>query len=246
MKDFEKMSLDELKDYAKSIGMTVGNIGKDKLIEKIKDKEEKDKKIENVLNDDDINEKDNVDNVDESPKDDADKNVSLLDSISDAIDELEDSAGGELEEFKELPTETKIPVKSITFGGLTYISRTTNATFRWNQIGAIQYMTIGQLNEMNNYNSDFLRDPLVILMNETAIKQFRLTSVYEDVAKINNLTDLFKCDLATIEKTIDEALEVNMRNILISKIQQMYKNHKLTDINVIRLLERKLKFDLTE
>lgn len=243
MKDFEKMSLDELKDYAKSIGMTVGNIGKDKLIEKIKDKEEKDKTIENVLNDDDIDEKNDVD---ESPKDDVDKNVSLLDSISDAIDELEDAAGGEIEEFEELPTEAKIPVKSITFGGLTYISRTTNATFRWNQIGAIQYMTIGQLNEMNNYNSDFLRDPLVILMNETAIKQFRLTSVYEDVAKINNLTDLFKCDLATIEKTIDEALEVNMRNILISKIQQMYKNHKLTDINVIRLLERKLKFDLTE
>lgn len=37
--DFEKMELDELKNYAKSIGLTVGNIGKEKLIAKIKEKE---------------------------------------------------------------------------------------------------------------------------------------------------------------------------------------------------------------
>ena len=37
--DLEKKSLDELKDYAKSIGLAVGNIGKDKLIEKIALKE---------------------------------------------------------------------------------------------------------------------------------------------------------------------------------------------------------------
>ena len=32
--DYNKMSLDELKEYAKSLGMTVGNIGKEKLISK--------------------------------------------------------------------------------------------------------------------------------------------------------------------------------------------------------------------
>ena len=36
--DYEKMELDELKDYAKSIGLSFGKIGKDKLIEKIKEK----------------------------------------------------------------------------------------------------------------------------------------------------------------------------------------------------------------
>ena len=36
--DYEKMSLIELKDYAKSIGLNIGNIGKEKLIEKIKTK----------------------------------------------------------------------------------------------------------------------------------------------------------------------------------------------------------------
>lgn len=241
--DYEKMSLDELKDYAKSIGLSFGKIGKDKLIEKIKEKEAEKATVESVFTDDDLEEKEDEKTIQiEEPK----KNESLLDSIASAIDDLEDSAGGEIEEIVDLPMDMTINVKSITYGGLTYKSRTTNAVFRWNQIGAVQPMTIGEINEMNNYKSDFLRKPLVILMDERAVKKFRLTSVYENVAKINNLTAVFNSSLPEIENVIDDALRVNMRDILISKVRQMYKNKKLKDIEVIRLLERKLKFDLSD
>ena len=55
---------------------------------------------------------------------------------------------------------------------------------------------------------------------------------------------LFNSDIYTIEKTIDEALMVNMRDMLISKITTMYKNGSLKDINIIRLLEQKLQYDI--
>ena len=240
---YENMSLDELKDYAKSIGLTFGNIGKEKLIAKINEKENENATVKSVLEDDDLEEKVETETVVEEK---ATTSTSLLDSITSAIDELEDSTGGAIEEVVELPMDTQIPVKSITFGGLTYKSRTTNAIFRWNQIGAIEYMTVAELNEMNNYKSDFLRKPMVILLDERAIKKFRLTPVYENVAKINNLTAIFNSDIDTISKVIDDALRVNMRDILISKVRQMYKNKKLKDIEVIRLLERKLQFDLSD
>lgn len=243
--NFETMELDELKEYAKTLGMTVGNIGKEKLIAKIKEKETEKNTVQAVLNDEDIDENvkttDTVDVVEETHTP-----TSLLDSITSVIDDLEDSAGGVVEETVELPMDTQIPVKSLVFGGLTYKSRTTNAVFRWNQIGAVEYMTVAELNEMNNYKTDFLRKPLVILMDERAIKKFRLTSVYENVAKINNLNAVFKSDLNTIAKTIDNALAVNMRDILISKVRQMYKTKKLTDINVLKLLAEKLKFDIMD
>ena len=239
--DYEKMSLDELKEYAKSIGLTFGNIGKEKLIEKIKEKEAKNSTVKSVFEDDDLVEKEEtVMEVEEH------KSNSLLNSIASAIDDLEDSAGGEIEEIVELPLDTVINVKSICYGGLTYKSRTTNAVFRWNQIGSVQPMTIGEINEMNNYKSDFLRKPLLILMDERAIKKFRLTSVYENVAKINNLTAVFNSSLPEIEKVIDDALRVNMRDILISKVRQMYKNKKLKDVDVLRLLQDKLKFDILD
>lgn len=243
MTNYENMELDELKDYAKSLGITFGKIGKDKLIEKIKEKENENTTVMSVLDDDDLEETVNVKEVvEELPT-----SASLLDSITSAIDDLDDATGGELQEIVDLPMDTVINVKSITYGGLTYKSRTTNAVFRWNQIGEIQPMTIGEINEMNNYKADFLRKPLVILMDEKAIKKFRLTPVYENVAKINNLGAVFNSgDMNKIDKVISDALSVNMRDILISKVRQMYKNKKLTDINVLRLLEKRLQFDLTD
>ena len=240
--NFETMELDELKEYAKSLGITFGKIGKEKLIEKIKEYENNKSAISSVIEDEDLDDKIQEENeeVEEENK------GSLLDSITSAIDDLEDSTGGDVEPIVDLPIDTLIGVKSITFGGLTYKSKTNNAIFRWNQIGAVEYMTVGQLNEMNNYKTDFLRKPLVILLDERAIKKFRLTPVYENVAKINNLTAIFNSDIDTISKVIDDALRVNMRDILISKVRQMYKNKKLKDIEVIRLLEQKLQFDLSE
>lgn len=241
--NFEDMSLDELKEYAKKLEIKVGNIGKEKLIEKIKEAEVDKSAISSVIEDNDLEETEPIPTV--TPHEE--KNESLLDSITSAINDLDESVDTGMDStVEDLPIDTVIPVKSITFGGLTYKSRTNNAIFRWNQIGAIEYMTVADLNEMNNYKRDFLNRPLVILMDERAIKKFRLTPVYENVAKINNLKQVFASNMATIERTIDTALQVNMRDILVSKVSQMIKNKTLVDINVIRLLSRRLSYDFEE
>lgn len=241
--NYSEMTFAQLKEYAKSIGIIVGNCGKEKLIEKIKEKE----LSINIFNDDDLGESDDIEvSVGKSeavPKDTA----LLLSSISEAIDELDESADDNVQVGDSgLSLDDIIPVKSITFGGLTYKARSTNAIYRWNQIGAIEYMTVAELNEMNNYKRAYLNKPLVILMDERAIKKFRLQKVYENVAQINNLKSLFKSDMSTIEKTIGMAIDANMRDILISKVRQMIKNGTLTNINIIKLLEKKLQHDLAD
>lgn len=236
--NFEEMELSELKEYAKTLGLTAGNIGKEKLIEKIREKEA----VAELIQDDDLAEDNSPEEIPEEPT----STSSLIDSISDAIDEMDESSDDNyLSEEVDLSLNESIPVKSITFGGLTYKSRSTNAIYRWNQIGAIEYMTVAELNEMNNYKRAFLNKPLVVLLDERAIKKFRLQKVYENVAKISNLKQLFKSDLSTISRTVQNAIDFNMRDILISKVRQMIKNKSLTDINVIKLLEDKLKHDFT-
>lgn len=244
--DFEKMSLDELKEYAKKIGLSIGNIGKDKLIEKIRLKQSDSATFESVINDSDLDATECSHDMVTAQNADATEGNGLLDSIASAIDDLDAADKNNEVVIEDLPIDTVIPVKSITFGGLTYKSRTNNAIFRWNQIGAIEYMTIAELNEMNNYKRDFLNRPLVILMDERAIRKFRLTKVYENVAKINDLKRVFMSDMSVINSTVDMALAVNMRDILISKISQMIKNRSLVDINVIRLLDKKLQYDFDE
>lgn len=236
--NYSTMSMDELKDVARDKGMKIGNIGREKLIEKLN---EMDNISDVMANDEDlVAEPTRVDIV----KDETSK--SILDTISSAIDELDENEDDDYNEtFVDLPRDTVINVRSITFGKLVYKSPTNNAMFIWNNIGEVRQMTIAELTEMNNQCPDFLMNPNVILLNEDAIRMFRLNSVYENVAQINNLKTLFKQNTETIEKAIDRALMANMRDVLISKIRAMYNNKALTDINVIKLLEEKLQFDLT-
>ena len=107
-------------------------------------------------------------------------------------------------------------------------------------------MTIAELTELNNHSRDFLNKPRIILKDERAMKKFRLTSLYENIAKISNLKSIFASDMGTIERTIDTAIDVNMRDILIAKVSQMIKNRTLSDINIIRLLTKKLNYDFED
>lgn len=250
--NFNEMEIEELKEYAKNLGINVGRSGKEKLISKIEEYEKKtdindssniSEQSETIKTNELAKEDKKLQNVSELNTNDT---TSLLESISDAIDDLGESATDTITESISLPLDEVIPVKSITFGGLTYKSRSTNAIFRWSQIGSIEYMTVADLNEMNNYKNDFLNKPLVVLLDDRAVKKFRLMSVYEEIAKINDLKTIFNSDLKTIESAIDNALLVGMRDILISKVRQMVESKTLVDINVIRLLEKKLLFDLSD
>ena len=244
--DLEKMSLSELKDVAKFYNIKVGNIGGDKLRDKLKTVVEENVNTDAISGgfDDDISEDEDIVEPVVSKKKTNSVNDNLK-SIADSIDELDESSADDDFEVVDLPKDTIIPVKSMTFGRLNYFTR-AGAPYWWQKIGDVTNMTVGAIEEMNNYNRDYLHKPMVILMDERAVKYFRLKEVYENVAKINNLKSLFKQNIETIEKTIDSALAVNMRDILIAKVRTMYKNGSLKDIKIIRLLERKLQFDLSD
>lgn len=247
--ELDAMAMGDLKEVAKYYDIKIGNIGENKLREKIKDVI-KDKSNTDVIAedfDDDLV-ADDTDKIVESEEIET-KSESLSDtlkSISDGIDDLDESSGDKVDEIVDLPGDTIIPVKSMTFGRLNYISRQTGAAYWWQNIGDVTNMSVSALIEMNNYNRDYLRQPMVILLDERAVKYFRLKEIYENVAKINNLKALFKKDINTITVTIESALKVGMRDILIAKVRTMYKNGALKDINIIRLLERKLQFDLSD
>ena len=49
-------------------------------------------------------------------------------------------------------------------------------------------------------------------LSERAVKKFRLTPVYENVAKLNNLKEVFSSDMQTIERIIDNALRHQVKN----------------------------------
>ena len=119
--NFNEMSLDELKEYAKQNNVKVGNIGREKLIEKLKGETT----VCSMADDNDFVE----DVKTESTPEPVAETKSTLGSIIDAIDDLEESDEYSMEVIEELPIDTVIPVRSITFGSLIYKSRSNNTTY---------------------------------------------------------------------------------------------------------------------
>lgn len=173
----------------------------------------------------------------------------ILEQISSSVSEV---APSDIKEVKaeraeqKIPLDEEIPCLSMTFGGLTWVSPKTNAHYRWNDIGDVEYIPFGELIALNNTKREFLFKPLFIIQDSRVVEYFRLTNTYEQVAQIHQLPQIFKGDLSEISKAIDTAIRVNMRDVVISKVRDMRRDGSLNNIDVIRLLERKLGFDISE
>lgn len=238
--DYTTLELDELKEIAKNKGLKVGNIGKEKLIDKLIELDKESTNDDNAV----------VSNNDEAKVNETPSTSSVLSMINESVDAVASQVTVKASSRKQeevISSDEEIAVRSITLGGTTWVSPKTNAHYRWNEIGAIEYIPFGELVTMNNTKRAFLFKPMVILLDERAIRYFRLQETYEKVAQIHNLKEVFdKNNLVEISKVLDTIIRVNMRDVAISKIRDMRKNGELTNIDIIQLVEKKLCFDLSD
>lgn len=182
------------------------------------------------------------DNVSNSPE-------AILEQINSSVDEITNTnvvADKSRKNETKINFEEEIACKSVTFGGLLWISPKTNSHYNWDDIGSVEYIPFGELITMNNTARDFLFKPLIVVQDSRAVEYFRLLDVYKNVAQVQNLNKLFTSPLSKIAEVVDMALRVNMRDIMISKIRQMRRTGELNNIDIIRLLENRLCFDVSE
>lgn len=249
--NYSELSLDKLKEIAKEKGISVGNTGKEKLIEKIEkyDLENSTKSLidgTDIENDITVTDEDITENKADENEETRSKE-SVIGSINDIVSELEDFEETDERDdtIEDIGMDEEIPCMSITFGGLIYTSPITGATYKWHKIGDVEYLSMKELISMNNSKPVFLNRPWIILQDVRAINKFRLMSKYEEVAKVNQLKKLFAGgDTKQISDTIDSALKSGMREVVISKVRTMYNNGVLTNTHIINLLEEKLRFDI--
>lgn len=169
------------------------------------------------------------------------ENITL---ISEGIDSLDEKSETKRAIAKDLPKDALIRVKSLVFGELIFKSKTNQSVISWQDIGEVREMTLEQIIDMNNTNTDYLRKPYVVLLNADAAEYFGLSEIYKNLASVWNLQKVFALPEKAIEKTIEAALAVNLRDVLIAQVRKMYKKRTLSDVRVIQLLEKKLMIDI--
>lgn len=252
--NYKELSLDELKKIAKERGISVGNSGQEKIIEKLEKLDSENttvtlidgSDIKDDISDDTVI-SDKAENTVYLQPDEEDKKENVIGAINDIVTDLEDFEESDEKDdtIDDIGMDEEVPCMSITFGGLVYTSPITGATYKWHKIGDVEYLTVKELISMNNSKPVFLNRPWIILQDIRAVNKFRLMSKYEEVAKVNQLKKLFATgDIKLIEDTIESALKSGMREVVISKVRTMYNNGILNNTHIIRLLEDKLRFEI--
>lgn len=252
--NYKELSLDELKKIAKERGISVGNSGQEKIIEKL-EKYDSENSTASLIDGSDIKDDisedtiitDKTEDIDIQKADIDDKKENVIGAINDIVTDLEDFEESDEKDdtIDDIGMDEEVPCMSITFGGLVYTSPITGATYKWHKIGDVEYLSVKELISINNSKPVFLNRPWIILQDIRAVNKFRLMSKYEEVAKVNQLKKLFATgNTKLIESTIESALKSGMREVVISKVRTMYNNGVLNNTHIIRLLEDKLRFEI--
>lgn len=170
----------------------------------------------------------------------------VINSVNKSIDDVSNvKEDKKVSRRAEIPHDEEIAVKSATKGGLNWVNPVTNAYYFWNDIGYVEYIPFGDLITLNNNKPVFLREPLVVLDDPRVIDYFRLGGLYEKVSVVNSLQELFEeGDVAKVEKALRDIRNTNMRNVAMSKIKELRESHALNNIDIIRLIEQILCFDV--
>ncbi len=170
----------------------------------------------------------------------------VIESLNKTVDDVSGNASDKVTARKvEIPTDEQIAVRSAVFGGLTWKSPRSGALYRWNNIGDTEFISFGELITMNNTSRDYLFKPLVILRDERVVEYFRLAPVYEKFSGVNDLEKLFnEGNLDKVSAAMRNIVNTGIRDIAISKIRNLRTEHKLTNIDIIRIIEKILCFDM--
>ena len=137
-----------------------------------------------------------------------------------------------------------IPVRSLVVGGLNY-KRKDGVMIRWENFGDMQYIEYGELIFMNSAKPKFLKHPYLAIDDDEVIEKLNLTQIYKDLADVNNIENLFKKSIGEISKTI-ASYSNGTKQLIKDLCTSMVKDGKLTNIKIIKVLEKELSVDLQE
>ena len=180
--------------------------------------------------------------------------VKVEEKVVEVVEDVVDDAPIEVaeEQPKVAPVRQKVTkidanelvcVRSVTKGGLTYISSKTGTTVKWENYGVEEYMEFGELLTMRASKPRFLNDPFIIVDDEDVAARLGLTKLYENMIDIDNLEGFYEQSLTAMEEQLDKVPK-GIKRLISDKSRELIQNGALYDIRKIKLLEDKLQLDL--
>jgi hypothetical protein len=151
---------------------------------------------------------------------------------------------GRTVEVKPLDKSEEIEVISLV-SNVSYKDRTTGDMYEWNEANHSEYMTVETLDNMWRNNKGYFNNLWLKPNDERVIKRFGLAKKFEKYEYLMDGSNYTKKNINEICKSIGET-PIALKMSIYDKVKSLVVNGEITDVFVIRELEKRLKIDLID
>lgn len=128
---------------------------------------------------------------------------------------------------------------------VSYKDGKTLDMYEWDKVGHVESMDFGTLKNMWRNNKGYFKNMWLKPKDDRVINKFGLTKTFEKYEYLMDASNYTKKNIKAICEAISSTPN-GLKFSICDKVKNLVVNGELTDIGVIRELEKRLKIDLTE
>ena len=128
---------------------------------------------------------------------------------------------------------------------VSYRDFATSDYYEWKNAGDVEYMTVEALARMRRNYKSYFDNMCLKPMDERVIKKFGLGRLY---SKFDEFMDASNYTRDNITNLLDgfSSMRNSMKNSIVTKIKDMAASGEISDVTVLRTIEKRLGIDLIE
>lgn len=176
-------------------------------------------------------------------KNDVEENV--IDStveVTEKMNEEEKKVSKKAVNAEPLKDSDEIEIISLV-SNVSYKDSKTLDIYEWSEIGHIEYMTFETLKNMWRNNKGYFKNLWLKPNDNRVINKFGLTKTYEKYEYLMDSSNYTKENIKTICDAI-KSTPNGLKMSICDKVKSLVVNGEITNISVIRELEKHLHIDL--
>lgn len=145
---------------------------------------------------------------------------------------------------KELRDSDEIEVISLV-PNVSYKDSKTLDMYEWDEIGHVEPMTFETLKNMWRNNKGYFKNMSLKPDDDRVINKFGLTKTFEKYEYLMDVSNYTKKNINTVCDAISETPN-GLKFTICNKVKNWVVDGELTDVHVIRELEKRLKIELID
>ena len=168
----------------------------------------------------------------------------VIDTVEENMNEDNKKNTKKATNAKPLDDSDEIEVVSL-IPNVSYKDSKTGDMYEWDEVGHVEYMTFDTLKNMWRSYKGYFRNMWLKPEDDRVINKFGLTKLFEKYEYLMDESNYTKKNMNAICEAISSTPNALKRSIC-NKIKDLVITGKVTDVSVIRKLEKHLDLDLID